>query len=109
MVVIETPAGSLPRLGSGCLAERPRPFADTFGIREKLGDGGARKGRGEQESLHLGAALFAYKVELRLGLDALGGRRHAERAAKADDRLDDGPAVFLRREILYEGLVDLDL
>ena len=43
----------------------------------------AGSGLAEQEALHLGAALGPDGVELLLGLDALGGRRHAEALAIA--------------------------
>jgi hypothetical protein len=46
--------------------------------------------------------------EFRFRFDALGGRRHAERATNVCNRSHDGNRVWIGREILYERSVDLD-
>jgi hypothetical protein len=59
--------------------------------------------------LDVGASLRPKYVELLLGLDAFGGRRHAETAGQAGDGANDCDTVAHRIEPADERAIDLDL
>src|SRR4051794_39797983 len=63
----------------------------------------------EEIALHLGAAFLSQVAELLVGLDALGGRCHAEVLAEPGDGPDDRDGVVLVRHVAHERLIDLDL
>src|SRR6185369_10764060 len=54
------------------------------------------------------AARDAERLELGLGLDALGDHFHPQRAAEMDDRLDDRRALALAAHAVDEAAVDLE-
>ena len=60
-------------------------------------------------SLGLVAVVGAQKIELLLGLHALGRGAHAQGLGHADDGADDGPVVGVVAQVADEGLVDLEL
>src|SRR5262245_25487673 len=62
----------------------------------------------EQEALDLAAPFAAQPLELLLGLDALGGRRHAEALAQPSHRADDGERRIVLVDVADERAVDLD-
>ena len=69
-----------------------------------------RARRADEVALHLRAAFRAHPIGLLLGLDAFGGRRHAQADAEPGDGAHDGEGVHIgRRQIADEAAIDLDL
>src|SRR5204863_261019 len=80
--------------------------ADISSLRKQQRVLGIHRAR-EIIALEMAAAGEAERLELGLGLDALGDYFHAQRATEMNDRVDDRRAFALAAHAVDEAAVDL--
>ena len=99
--------GDLDDGGAGGEVEGGGVGGEVCAFGEELVGGGGVDGAGEEIALAQMAAERAEEVELFGGLDAFGDDLEIEILAEHQDRLDDGAALVVLAQDIYERAVDL--
>src|SRR5260221_832862 len=85
-------------------------LALSFGAFQELRELLRRHRLAVEEALHLVATVALEKMQLRIGLDALGDHLQVQRMAEGDDGRGEDTVLGLRAaaDVAHEGAVDLE-